>query len=111
MKMEKLIVYFLQFLLSYSSKPSELSISVNSPLTRSNETNPGTGVSFAFHKCLIIILHTCGSRSQQLKLLLGKIAGCGQMSHFGRAQFQQRQTLREEFEEVGGKRSALYGTA
>lgn len=41
--MEKLIVYFLVFLLSYSSKPSELSVPVNSPITRSNETKPGTG--------------------------------------------------------------------
>lgn len=42
-EMEKLIVYFLVFLLSYSSKPSELSVPVNSPITRSNETKPGTG--------------------------------------------------------------------
>lgn len=61
-KMEKLIVYFLLFPLSYSSKPSELSIPVNSPTARSQETNPGTGVSFTFYKCLIIILHTWGSQ-------------------------------------------------
>lgn len=59
-RMEKLIVYFLLFPLSYSSKPSELSIPVNSPITRPNETNPG--VSFTFYKCLIIILHTWGSQ-------------------------------------------------
>lgn len=62
MKMEKLIVYFLLFLLSYSSKPSELPIPVKSPIRRSNETNPGTGVSFTFYRCLIIFLHTWGSQ-------------------------------------------------
>lgn len=62
MKMEKLIVYFLLFLLSYSPKPSELYLPVNSSITRSNETNPGTEVSFTFYICLIIILHTWASQ-------------------------------------------------